>query len=329
MKKLFTLAISLVLFVSFGCSKSNDMQQKSGITTKKITIAQYGHVFLYIPLYVAKNNGFFKDEGLDVDLVSTGGDEKTFAAVASGSAQFGIADPTFTAIAREKGQGGKVIGSIVNGVPFWGVTFNKNMKQINRPEALAGLRIATYTAPSTNYTVMKKVLQNDKTPIKAKIVEGSFGSLIAMLKAGKADVAMELEPVASISVAEGAQVVYSLSNVFGDFAFTGITTTDAYLKEKPEIVQAAVKAISRAIKFIRTDFEGTLLIAKKEFPEVEEKILRLALKRMIDENTVPQTVVLSKEAWEHAINLRKDVGDIKGAALYEENVDMSFASKLN
>ncbi len=46
-------------------------------------------------------------------LVSTGGDEKTFTAVSTGNAQFGVSDPIFVAIARQRGQGGKVVAGIV------------------------------------------------------------------------------------------------------------------------------------------------------------------------------------------------------------------------
>ncbi len=145
---------------------------------KKVTIAQFGHVFLYIPIYVALQYGYFKEQGLDVHLVSTGGDEKTFAAVSSGNAQFGVSDPTFVAIARERGQNGKVVAGIVNGTPFWIVTFNNKLSKITSPSEFANHRIATYTAPSTSYAVMKNILQNDGHPINAKIVQGSYGTLL-------------------------------------------------------------------------------------------------------------------------------------------------------
>src|SRR5688572_15824290 len=59
---------------------------------EKVTVAQFGDFFLYLPLYVAKDKGFFAQQGLDVGIVNTGGDDKTFAAVMSGDAQFGVAD---------------------------------------------------------------------------------------------------------------------------------------------------------------------------------------------------------------------------------------------
>lgn len=88
----------LVLVAVIGASlwyvrRSSDPAQR-----RKITIAQAGDFFLYAPLYIAIDAGLFSKRGLDVSLVSTGGDEKTWAAVVSNSASFGVADPTFVAV---------------------------------------------------------------------------------------------------------------------------------------------------------------------------------------------------------------------------------------
>lgn len=330
--KLFLLPIFVAAALG-GCGKSDEpnsaTQAPKAVAPQKekVTIAQFGHVFLYLPLYVAKDKGFFDEQGLDVTLVSTGGDEKTFAAVASGSAQFGVADPVFTAIAREQGRGGKVVASLVNGVPFWGVTFNKGSKEIDAPTDFSGKRIATYPSPSTSYAVMSVTLQNAGKPVKATIVQGAFGSLLAMLKSDQADVAMELEPVASIAVADGGKVVYSAARKFGDFAFTGITVSDDYPAKNPKQVQAVVNAIAKAVAYTRNDFEGALAVAKMEFNDVPEPVLRSALKRILDDNVVPQSVVLDEKAWNRSVDIRRKLGEIKGTAAYVENVDMNFAKQ--
>jgi NitT/TauT family transport system substrate-binding protein len=291
-----------------------------------VTIAQFGHVFLYMPLYVAINKGFFKEQGLDVKLISTGGDEKTFTAVSSGNAQFGVSDPTFAAIARERGQGGKVVAGVVRGVPFWVVTF-KDIKKFDAPASFAGYKIATYTAPSTSYAVMKDILQNNGHPVSGKIVQGAFGTLLALLKANQADMAMEIEPMVSIATHQGAHIVYSPASKLGDFAFTGLTVSDDFATKHPEQIQAAVSALSKAMNYIHHDFEGVVAVARKEFPEVPEPVIREALKRLIAESTIPKSPVLSKAAWERAIALRKSIGDLKGAGSFEQNVDMKFALK--
>ena len=95
MKSVYYYLSVLIIFLS-ACHTN-----KSELET--IKVAQFGDVFIYIPLYLANTKGFFKEEGLKVDLINTGGDDKTYAAVIGGSALFGIADPTFVAIAKEQG----------------------------------------------------------------------------------------------------------------------------------------------------------------------------------------------------------------------------------
>lgn len=318
------LALIAVAFLSGAALPA--MSQPSKL--KPITIAQFGHVFLYMPLYVAVKNGYFKDEGLDVRLVSTGGDEKTFTAVITGNAQFGVSDPTFTAIARERGQGGKVVAGIVRGVPFWVVTFKKDIQKIEQPDGFKGRRIATYTAPSTSYAVMKKVLQNGGKNVDAKIVQGAFGTLLALVRANQADMALDIEPIVSVATSEGAHIVYSPAKVLGDFAFTGLTVSDSYLKKNPEDVQKAVNAITRAMTFIQNDFEGTVKVACQDFPEVKPAVVREALKRLISEGTIPKSTMLPENAWNNAISLRKEIGDLKSSGAYKENVDMHFAQQV-
>ncbi|MCH8157772.1 MAG: ABC transporter substrate-binding protein, partial [Nitrospinae bacterium] len=70
---------------------------------------------------VAMDAGFFKEEGLNVRLKYSGNDDQVFATVLSGDAQFGVGDPAFTVIAREKGGEGKVIATLVGGLANWGV----------------------------------------------------------------------------------------------------------------------------------------------------------------------------------------------------------------
>lgn len=316
----YAIALSLFLLAS-----PAEAQQAK---LKPITIAQFGHVFLYMPLYVAVRRGFFKDEGLDVKLVSTGGDEKTFTAVITGNAQFGVSDPTFTAIARERGQGGKVVAGIVRGVPFWVVTFKKDIQKFDKPEGFKGHRIATYTAPSTSYAVMKKILQNGGKKVDAKIVQGAFGTLLALVKANQAEMALDIEPIVSVATGEGAKIVYSPASVLGDFAFTGLTVSDDYMRKNPQDVQKAVNAIARAMDFIQKDYEGAVKVACADFPEVKESVVREALKRLIKEGTIPKTPLLPEKAWNNAIALRKEIGDLKSAGAFKDNVDMSFAEKV-
>src|ERR1700676_2777045 len=56
--------------------------------TTKITIVQSSYSFNFIPLGIARTEGFFADEGLDVDVVLAGGGPKTMTALLGGGGQF-------------------------------------------------------------------------------------------------------------------------------------------------------------------------------------------------------------------------------------------------
>jgi NitT/TauT family transport system substrate-binding protein len=313
--------LGILAFIAIGIYKG--LGPPPSTRTEKVVIAQAGDFFLYAPLYVAIDGGYFAEEGLDVSIVTTGGDEKTWASVLSGSASFGIADPTFIAISSTRGVPGKVVGEIVNGVPFWGVTFHKNLKPFVSPSDIDDLTVATFPSPSTAFTLQRKMfLDAGREP---HIREGAFGTLVAMLRSGQADIALELEPNVSQVVADGGTVVYSMSQVYGDFAITGLTATPEFLAKHPQTAQKILNGLQRALNAIRGDREKALSILRKRFPEISASVARAALDRVIKDNIIPATLPVSENAWSKAIGLRLDVGDLKSAQSFSYYVDNTFA----
>ena len=290
-----------------------------------ITIAQAGDFFLYAPLYVALDAGIFSEEGINVSLTTTGGDDKTWASVISGSAQFGVADPTFVAVSTERGQPGRVVASIVNGVPFWGVTFRKDIKEIKTPRDLDGYSVATFPSPSTAYTLQSAMFKSGN--IEPKIVQGAFGTLLNILEAKRADIALELEPNVSVAVGRGAHVVYSMSNVYGDFAITGLTTTPEQIRDHPDIVRRVVWSLTQAMRLIRNDRPKALTLLTKRFPEIKAEVAAQALDRVVADGIIPKDAITTESAWTKAIKLRVDAGDVKSTGRFLNYVDNTFAAE--
>jgi NitT/TauT family transport system substrate-binding protein len=328
---IFWAILPLLAILTFGGCWRNDSRSPNAEVSKvlqEVTICQYGDLLIYLPLYIAQEKGFFAEEGLAVRFINGGGDDKTYAAVSSGNAQFGVSDPTFTAIAREKGQPGVVVGTIVSGATYWGVTWDEKIKPVESLEELKGLRIATYESPSTNYALMAKTLKENSSKVGgAKIVEGAYGTLLAMLKANRADIAMELEPVASTAVKEGAHIVFSYPEMYGEFMLTGLYVLESYRDKKPEIVQGAVTALEKAMRFAHSDVQGAIAIAEKKFPEISSDVIRTAVERMVKEKTIPEHVTMSEKGWQNAVNVRLELGDLKDAAAAVSTLDHRFSKK--
>lgn len=268
----------------------------------------------------------FAQEGIQIEIVNTTGDDKTFAAVIGGSATFGIADPTFVAIAAEKGFKGKVIASIVNGVPFFGgVTKNPLVPEVKDASDLEGFSVATFPSPSTAYTLQYNMFT--EAGLTPNIKQGSPGALLPMLDVKQADIVLELEPNVSMAAKNGARVVYSLADIYGDFAITGVTTDEKTIINNPDLVQRFVNAIQKAEKYIHQYPDSAALYAIKRFPELDKDVVFAAMQRVIETNTIPQDAVIGEEAWEKAIVLRQQVGEISSLEIANPVLDMSFVNK--
>jgi len=319
--------VAVVAFILYNNSHATTAPLNTATAPRRpirITIAQAGDFYLYAPLYVAKDKGFFAKRGLDVTIVSTGGDDKTWAAVISQSAQFGIADPTFIAIASQRGQPGKIISTIVNGVPFWGITKNPQIAAISQPSGLNHYTVATFPSPSTAYTLQKHMFL--KGGLQPKIREGAFGTLLALVQANQADIALELEPNVSQELENGYHIVYSMADVYGDFTITGLTATPRYIHANQPTVRAVVSALAESLAFIHNNPDDCADLLARRFPEVKRTVAVAALRRVLAAGIIPSTPAVAEPAWRKALQLRIDAGDLSPQTQPMSYVDNSFAT---
>ena len=82
--KLMIGLLSFMVIPLVGCNKTNG---------NKVTVAEVTHSLFYAPQYVAMSQGFFEEEGLEIDLVNAQGADKTMAALISGDADIGLMGP--------------------------------------------------------------------------------------------------------------------------------------------------------------------------------------------------------------------------------------------
>ena len=90
-----------------------------------------------------------------------------------------------------------------------GVTNQDKIKTITTPAQLNGLRISSFPEPSTTYTFLRELKRKDCPNLT--IVQAPFGGQIALLEAGKVDIALDLEPSISIAEDKGYRVVVDIT----------------------------------------------------------------------------------------------------------------------
>lgn len=94
----FSLIIAVSLFLLINFEKNKDSNNK------KIRLAEVTHSIFYAPLYVAIENGYFEDEGIDLELILTSGADKVSAAVLSNTVEIGFAGPESAIYVYENGE---------------------------------------------------------------------------------------------------------------------------------------------------------------------------------------------------------------------------------
>lgn len=322
MKKIsvyFLIGILVIILIA-----SYFLIPKLSLDLEKVTINQVGDFVLYLPLYVAKDKGLFEQQGLDVRIANSGGDDKAFAAVISGEAQFAQGDPTFVAISKEKGGPGVVVATIVNKAPFWLVS-TKNIT-INSASDFKDKKIVTYLAPSTAYTLTVKLAQDKglEAGKDYRIIQSQFGSELGPLFSGEADASLTLPPTVQEAVDKGAKIIFSYPQEFGDMAVTGLTTTEEYISKNPEMVRKVVFAYQEALDYIYSNPEEAKQVAIARFSNLNPQSVRDAVDLAINDGVWPISAETSEESWDKAVQIRVQVGDIKNPPAYNEVVDNSF-----
>ncbi len=101
MKRIIIACVSLLLlvllvFLAFPKKQVNK--------NEKVRIAEVTHSIFYAPQYVAISEGFFEDEGIDVELILTPGADKVTAAVLSGDVEIGFCGPEATIYVYQSGE---------------------------------------------------------------------------------------------------------------------------------------------------------------------------------------------------------------------------------
>jgi NitT/TauT family transport system substrate-binding protein len=315
LKRLSVAFLCALVAVCSGCHRSNSVSSGSAIRNVKIAQWGQGKYLIYLPVYLAQSQGFFEKHNVHADVVFSGNDDQVFATVVRGDAQFGVGDPIFSAISTQRGLPGVEVASIVGRVALWGIG-KKIAKQIHSPQDLSGLRIGTFPRPSTTYTLLASTLK--QSHVNAQIVEVQIGSELALLESNKVDIVFLLEPDASLAESKGYSVVMSLPALWGKFAFTGLTTTRQYATDNAALTSDMEAALDDAVHFAYNNTAEATADAQKLFPQIDPGVVAKAVARMIAERTLPTSAAVDKDGWSHAIQVREQIGDLKGDSQFLE-----------
>jgi NitT/TauT family transport system substrate-binding protein len=285
---------------------------------------------LFVPVWIAKERGFYEERGLDVTLQEVGGGAELRTAILSGAVQLIIQSPEGSAPLYVQGQ--RLVNVVATqGKLNWALVLGKQHEGKVAPGDLASLKGMTFgvTGRGSGGDMQLQALlrRGELVPDEdvSIVAIGQYAAGVAAMEQGQIDGIMAVEPATAQALDAGGFIFVDYGQ--GD-AYPGadtvpmgsLATTAEYLDANGETVRAVVEAVVDAMIFIREDPTWSAdYIAGLSGLTVEQA------RRIVDKELVDNSPVISEEGWNTLVGLLKSGGVLEVDVPYAEVVASQFA----
>lgn len=252
---------------------------------EKIKFALPGNSMGYLPLFVAVHRGFFKDEGIDIELPRLVPAMAQNALLAGEVQYHGLADSGLRLAAR-----GAPIKAIFYGAdrPMY---YLVGQKEIRSVAELKGKKVGVSQFGGTSDLSARLALKHFGVEPErdALIIQiGSESTRIAALRAASVEAIIVPVPAVAVLKRDGFNEISFVGDVV-EFASNGYSTTDQRIKEHPQEVKKVVRAIYRGLRYAKENPEGTVGVIQKEWkvdPEIAKGSYAAIVKALNDDGII-------------------------------------------
>jgi NitT/TauT family transport system substrate-binding protein len=323
------LKIALAALTALGLMAATPHDSLAAPEKAKLTLGVGGKPLLYyLPLTIAEQKGYFKAEGLDVEINDFGGGAKSLQALVGGSVDAVTGAYEHTIRMQEKGQD---IRAVIELGRFPGIVLavkNELKDKVKTAADLKGMKIGV-TAPgsSTNFFVnylIAKAGGNYKD--SAFIGVGAGAGAVAAMQKGEIDAMSNLDPVISkLELDKNVFILADSRTEAGTKAIFGGSNPAAvlylkneFIEKNPQTTQALVNALYKALAWLATAKPEDVAATVPEAYYLGDKPLYIqAVKNSME--TYSRTGVISADGMKSAFNMLAQFDE----ALAKSNVDLN------
>lgn len=328
-KILLSTLISLSIIQLSSCKKDEN----------KITISEVTHSLFYAPMYIAKEKGFFKEEGLDIDIITSPGADKVMASLLSKDATIGLMGPEASIYVYNNGQkdyavnfaqltrtdGSFLLGRDKNEIFTYDNLKGKTIiggRQGGMPEM-----VLEYILKEKGYSITRNGKDSSKDiNIRTDI---AFDVMTAAFVNGEADYVTAFEPNATeLEMMNKGYILSSLGEELNtSIPYTCFSILKSNLETKKEQIRKFVKAIEKALSYTLNHEANELVpLLKKEFSTSSNEEIEKVLTNYKKIKAWPETTKFSKESFDKLIDIVKLAGELDKSIVvpYDKLVSQEF-----
>jgi len=322
------LGLVMAVFSMTGCGGKNETTGDNGKT--KVILNEVAHSIFYAPMYVAIEEGYFAEAGIELELVTGFGADKTMTAVLTDEAHIGFMGSESTIYTYAGGTEDYVVN-------FAQLTQRAGNFLVSREpvsefswDMLKGKEVLGGRAGGMPEMVFEFILEkNNIRPFSDVVIDQSidFGSTAAAFSGGQGDFTIEFEPHATLLEKKGdGHVVASLGEESGYVPYTSFSAKKSFLEDHKETVQAFVDAQQRGMDYVQSHTpEEIAKVIAPQFAETDMDTLTAIVERYHVQDTWKADLVFEKDSFELLQNILDGAGVLKERVPYEELVTTEFA----
>ena len=329
-KRIIALVLITVLTVTSLLACSKDEPKEPEMT--KVVLSEVAHSIFYAPMYVAIEEGYFAEEGIDLELVTAFGADKVMTAVLSGEAEIGFMGSESSIYTYNEGAKDYVVNFAQLTQRAGNFLVAREEIEDFKWEDLKGTNVLGGRKGGMPQMVFEYILkQNNIDPATDLEINQSidFGSTAAAFSEGQGDYTVEFEPHAtSLEEAGKGYVIASLGEDSGYVPYTAFSAKGSYIKEHPEIIQSFTNALQKGMNYVQAHSpEEIAEIIAPQFAETDVKTITTIVKRYYDQDTWKSDLVFEKESFELLQDILDMAGELSKRAPYEDLVNTEYALK--
>lgn len=294
-KKLIALCLTFLLVFSLAACDGSDSKEENTSAKKEVESEELTDITVVLDwtpntnhtgLYVAQENGYYKEAGFNVEIVQPP-DDGAEALVGSGKAQFGISfqDTLAATYASDDPLPVTSVAAILQHNTS-GIISRKG-EGIDRPKGMEGKQYATWDLPIEQAMIKTVVEKDGGIPDKVEMIPNTVTDEVSALKTKSVDAIWIYEGWAGIAaqLADFDYDYFSFKDIDDTFDYYTpvLIANNDFLKENPDKAKAFLAATEKGYEYAIENPEESAGILLKASPELDEELVKESQKYMADQ----------------------------------------------
>jgi len=319
------LTASLMVLLLVACNDSEELQ--------KVKIGEVTRSIFYAPQYVAITQGFFEEEGLDIELSTIAGGDKTMTALLSGGIDIALVGSETSIYVSAQGANDPIKN-------FAQLTQTDGTFLVAREEienfswdmlkgsTFLGQRKGGMPQMAGEFVLKKHGI--DPHADLELIQNIDFANISTAFASGTGDYVQLFEPTASVFEKEGVgHIIASFGTESGHLPYTVFMAKDSFMNESPETIEKFTRALKKAQDFVyEASAEEVAEAILPFFEDTDVDLIATVVERYREQESFAKDPVLDEEEWNNLQDIMDEAGELPKRMDYKDLVDTSFAEKV-